>query len=182
MRMRVLSLTQPWATLVAIGAKRIETRSWTTSYRGPVAIHAAKGFPRWARDIAQQPEFVQAYIDFGHGIQLVRHDNPDGGGYHLGPDTTVDLPTGVIVAVANLFNVRSTDNPECAPDPRERLFGDYTTGRYAWYLNNRVRLAEPIEWRGAQGLRWGDVPVCQVCRNNGCGATCEADETRAAAR
>lgn len=43
--MKALSLTQPWATLVAIGAKKIETRSWSTSYRGPVAIHASKGYP-----------------------------------------------------------------------------------------------------------------------------------------
>jgi hypothetical protein len=41
--MKVLSLTQPWATLAAIGAKKIETRSWSTAYRGPLAIHAAKG-------------------------------------------------------------------------------------------------------------------------------------------
>ena len=41
--MKVLTLTQPWATLVAIGAKHIETRSWATSYRGPLAIHAGKG-------------------------------------------------------------------------------------------------------------------------------------------
>ena len=38
---KVLTLTQPWATLVAIGAKKIETRSWSASYRGPLAIHAA---------------------------------------------------------------------------------------------------------------------------------------------
>ena len=49
--MKVLTLTQPWATLVAIGAKRIETRSWSTKYRGPLAIHAAKGFPAWAKDM-----------------------------------------------------------------------------------------------------------------------------------
>ena len=41
--MKVLTLTQPWATLVAIGAKRIETRSWATKYRGPLLIHAAAG-------------------------------------------------------------------------------------------------------------------------------------------
>ena len=41
--MKVITLTQPWATLVAIGAKRIETRSWPTRYRGPLAIHAAIG-------------------------------------------------------------------------------------------------------------------------------------------
>ncbi len=45
---RGLTLTKPWATLVALGHKRIETRSWSTVYRGPIAIHAAKGLPRWA--------------------------------------------------------------------------------------------------------------------------------------
>ncbi len=39
--MKALSLHQPWASLIAIGAKRVETRHWTTSYRGPLAIHAA---------------------------------------------------------------------------------------------------------------------------------------------
>lgn len=40
--MKALSLWQPWATLIANGAKQIETRSWSTSYRGPILIHAAK--------------------------------------------------------------------------------------------------------------------------------------------
>ena len=43
--MKALSLTQPWATLVVIGAKRIETRFWHTSYVGPLLIHAAKAIP-----------------------------------------------------------------------------------------------------------------------------------------
>lgn len=41
--MRVISLRQPWATLVSLGAKSRETRSWYTSYRGPIAIHASAG-------------------------------------------------------------------------------------------------------------------------------------------
>jgi hypothetical protein len=40
--MKVLTLAQPWATLVAIGAKKIETRSWPTNYRGPLAIQFAR--------------------------------------------------------------------------------------------------------------------------------------------
>lgn len=43
---KMLTLHQPWASLVAVGRKRIETRSWSTSYRGPLAIHAAKRPPR----------------------------------------------------------------------------------------------------------------------------------------
>ncbi len=42
--MKALTLTQPWAHLVAVGAKRVETRSWPTPYRGPLAIHAAQGW------------------------------------------------------------------------------------------------------------------------------------------
>lgn len=52
--MKALSLTQPWATLVATGAKQIETRSWSTKYRGPLYIHAAKGFPAYAREFAHE--------------------------------------------------------------------------------------------------------------------------------
>ena len=51
--MRALSLTEPWATLVAIEAKRIETRSWQTGYRGELLIHAAKNYPGWARALEQ---------------------------------------------------------------------------------------------------------------------------------
>lgn len=40
---KALTIAQPWATLAAIGAKQIETRSWQTNYRGDIAIHAGKG-------------------------------------------------------------------------------------------------------------------------------------------
>ncbi|MYC08182.1 MAG: ASCH domain-containing protein [Chloroflexi bacterium] len=39
--MRALSLRQPWASMVADGRKTIETRTWRTNYRGPLAIHAS---------------------------------------------------------------------------------------------------------------------------------------------
>lgn len=41
--MKALSLRQPWASLIAQGRKEYETRSWRTNYRGPLAIHAARG-------------------------------------------------------------------------------------------------------------------------------------------
>lgn len=43
--MKAITLWQPWASLIAIGAKKYETRSWKTNYRGPIAIHAAKKDP-----------------------------------------------------------------------------------------------------------------------------------------
>lgn len=39
--MHAITLRQPYASLVASGVKQIETRSWSTRHRGPLAIHAA---------------------------------------------------------------------------------------------------------------------------------------------
>ena len=39
--MKVLSIIEPWATLIKEGKKVIETRSWKTSYRGELYIHAS---------------------------------------------------------------------------------------------------------------------------------------------
>lgn len=40
--MKAITVWQPWATLLATGQKHNETRSWKTSYRGEILIHAAK--------------------------------------------------------------------------------------------------------------------------------------------
>ncbi|MDP3703221.1 MAG: hypothetical protein Q8R78_02410 [Candidatus Omnitrophota bacterium] len=42
------------------------------------------------------------------------------------------------------------------PTQKERAFGDYSPGRWAWELKNPRRLAAPIPCRGRQGM-W-DVP------------------------
>lgn len=41
--MKVITIKQPWATLIASGYKEYEFRSWQTKYRGPILIHAGKG-------------------------------------------------------------------------------------------------------------------------------------------
>lgn len=40
--MKALTICEPFATLIARGAKRVENRTWSTSYRGPLYIHAGK--------------------------------------------------------------------------------------------------------------------------------------------
>ena len=44
--MKVLTLKQPWATLVAEGIKEYEFRSWKTNYRGKILIHAGAGIDK----------------------------------------------------------------------------------------------------------------------------------------
>jgi hypothetical protein len=48
--MRALSIQQPWAWLIVNGFKNIENRSWATSQRGPVLIHAGQTLDRDAAE------------------------------------------------------------------------------------------------------------------------------------
>lgn len=154
--MKAVSLTQPWATLVSIGAKRIETRSWSTSYRGKLAIQASKGFAR-------------------EDVRLANHREPfktvlTEAGYPL----FSTLPRGAIIAVCNLIEVvRIPAQPQLStlfvrvgsplllppdPDSLERAFGDYAPGRYAWVLSDIHKLVMPIPVRGALSLWDWDMP------------------------
>ena len=130
--MKVITLTQPWASLVALGAKRIETRSWTTSYRGPLYIHAAKGFPEDARELCFEEPFRTA----------------------LGRLSPADLPRGAVLASAYLKHVLPVKVAQsCYPlSEMEREFGDFSSGRFAWFLEDVVALAKPIPAKGSLGL------------------------------
>lgn len=46
--MKAITIRQPWASLIALGEKKIETRSWQTKYRGPILIHAGKSVDKKA--------------------------------------------------------------------------------------------------------------------------------------
>lgn len=145
--MRALTLTQPWATLVAIGAKRIETRSWSTSYRGRIVIHAAKGFPKDAREFSKGVECYEAVMDYSTA--------EDKGRFLSGE---LAYPLGVVLASCHLWDVVPVEDvfanhryPSWATK-RELQFGDYSPGRYAWILTDVKRPPEPIPAKGALGL------------------------------
>ena len=57
--MKVLTLKQPWATLVAEGVKIYEFRSWKTKYRGKVLIHAGAGVDK--KDMVRLKELNYNY-------------------------------------------------------------------------------------------------------------------------
>jgi activating signal cointegrator 1 len=159
--MKALTLTQPWATLVALGAKGIETRSWATSHRGPVAIHAAKGL---------------ADLGGERGLTALCEREPFRSVLEeAGITSPKELPRGAVVAMAELVDCRPTqiDRHGLAlyqqPDgiwmnvsEQERAFGDYRPGRYAWLLADVQLLPEPIPAKGALGLWPWTMPVEQA--------------------
>lgn len=142
--MKALTLTQPWASLVAIGAKRVETRSWRTGYRGPLAIHAAKKFTQSDQAAVWRYPFRRVLV------------TPDGSGL------AVALPLGCVVATCTLTACISTSNPSIhwrslPLSDQERAFGNYAPGRWAWLLEDIKALPEPVLAKGALGL-WEWTP------------------------
>jgi activating signal cointegrator 1 len=155
MSMKVITIIQPWATLIALGEKQFETRSWATKHRGELAIHAGKKIDKEA---CREPEIRKA---------LERH------GY-----TEDNLPTGAVVAICNLTecwgvigiadvpvketHVLSAGNRMFGMTRaiKEFHFGDYSEGRYAWELADVNQLSEPIPAKGQQGLwNWEGVQL-----------------------
>ena len=58
LRMRALTIRQPWASLIVFGEKDVENRTWTTRHRGSLAIHAGQAVDHdlqaWQLNIAQR--------------------------------------------------------------------------------------------------------------------------------
>lgn len=139
--MKALTLTQPWATLVAIGSKHYETRSWQTKYRGPLAIHAAKGFPGHAREECYEARTRRALLAAGF----------------TGDDK---LPLGAVIATAVLSDIFPTTQIVSTLSNDEVWFGNYGPGRFAWHLTEVRMLAAPVPAKGALSLwEWDGGPL-----------------------
>jgi hypothetical protein len=154
--MKALTLHQPWATLMAIGAKRIETRSWSTNYRGPLAIHAATTYPKYAKDFCCSDALHKAM-----GWPDIQ-DFPSVLEWKASMDERIlAMPIGAIVGVCDLVDCFSTSRiaeGQLALIHQEDEFGDYSPARYGWLTEKMKALAEPIPVRGAQRLwNWDEA-------------------------
>ena len=139
--MKAITITQPWASLIAIGAKQIETRSWNTRYRGPLAIHAGAGLG----PVGGERGLAAQLLTEPFRSVLAQ----------TGICDSHDLPRGCIVVVGDLFAVfpaGAVDDRGLPLSAQERAFGNFSAGRYGWRLENVRRLVSPIPARGALGL------------------------------
>ncbi len=140
--LRALTVKDPWATLIAIGSKQIETRSYRTRYRGPIAIHSSKAFSREDQELCSQ-EPLRGTLDRAE----IR--------------SPIAMPRGAIVAIAEIVGCDQVPGGQgweatIPPEP-ERSFGFYSPGRWMWRLANIRRLTEPVPCRGMLGL-WRPSP------------------------
>ncbi len=122
--MKVLSIKEPWATLIASKQKYIETRSWKTLYRGELYIHASK------KQINNKDEKIQELLK-------------------LLP--TQEMNYGKIICKCELVDCIYMDEKfinEIKQNKQEYICGDYQIGRYAWVLEKTELMQPKIDAKG----------------------------------
>lgn len=122
--MKVLTIKQPWATLIILGYKRFEFRSWQTTYRGELLIHAGKGIDR------------EAMKRLGNYIPK---DMPQG--KIIGKATLVDCIKMCPEFKSDLLK----ENKDIYTDSSFKE-------NYGWQLTNIEKFDEPIEAKGHLSL------------------------------
>lgn len=143
--MKTITLWQPWATLIAAGIKTIETRHWPTSYRGPLAIHAARR-PIDPADMEEIHEDLIADHSWGQDRCLKLWED-------------ADQTRGHVVATCYLHDCvpldRFTDRHPQWP------WGHFGPGRHGWILQSIRPVDPPVPAKGRQGL-WTWYPPAGV--------------------
>lgn len=153
--MKALPLWQPYASLIAYGAKRVETRDFPPRRLGLVAgqrivIHACKT-PRDLRML--DLDWFVDHVPFGF-------------------PPADQLPLGALVAVCTLDRAAEITEQSAADlferNPQEHAFGNYARARWAWVLRDIERFAEPIPFTGSQGTFEVDdelISTAGLCRS-----------------
>jgi hypothetical protein len=130
--MKALSFYEPYASLLAIGAKKIETRSGQIkykNYRGPIFIHTSSKTPKWALNLCQENPYIKSDLEAAN---------------------IKEFTLGAIIGMVTIYDVISLDGYN--PGVPEIHFGDYSPGRIGLLMKNPVRFRKPIPWKGHQGL------------------------------
>ena len=123
--MKVLSLTEPYATLIKEKKKMIETRSWKTSYRGELYIHASSTkIPKdWKNNKELMNLVKDISLNFGNII------------------CKCNLVDCIIMTKEYIENMKKNNY-------QEYICGEYEEGRYAWILEDIEPLKEHIKAKG----------------------------------
>ena len=124
--MKVLSIKEPFASLIKEKKKFIETRSWKTNYRGELYIHASKS--KVVHDERNLLSLLSS-TDFQYGYILCK----------------CKLVDCIYMTEEYIEDMKKNH-------PREYLCGQYEVGRYAWILDDIEPLEKPIQAKGALGI------------------------------
>lgn len=155
--MRALTVYQPYAFAIVAGLKHYETRKHRVHIRERIALHAAKGAPK--------------FVTMEAAVAL-----PENATLHY----------GAVIGTVEIVDCVPVEEIRDSLTEREEALGDYSPGRFAWVLENPVMFEHPIPVSGHQGWwNWDECaiptkpketkkqkkpekPQCDTCGNRKC--------------
>lgn len=130
---------QPWAGLLVIGSKQVETRSWNTKHRGVIAVHASAKIPKEGYELLK-------WLD-----QTIPGGKWAPGGEYYNICTQVSAVLGE-VEITNTYPSDTTEEVVWFADQEDKDFekalGDWSPGRWLWVCENPVIYDSPIYEKG----------------------------------
>jgi hypothetical protein len=161
-----ITLYEPWATLIVLGEKWIETRGWKTNYRGPIGIHAGTKNLVWkATRILEgmyedgwraRRAFDPSIVAPGHLLGVAELVDCVPMGYVEEPDphhlTRMGKPSGEPDFSTPSYDYFTDPSKVILRHTRETYVGDFGPGRFAWLLDRPRRFVQPIPCRGWQRI------------------------------
>lgn len=150
-KLKAITIPQPRATLLALGAIQYEVRTWRPEYLGPILIHAG------ARKRPGQDGFEQQARDFKLCYEEPFRTLLREAGYTY----VNDLPFGAFVAAARLKAVYWGEmvRLRLAEDSPERHFSDFGDRLRVWQFWHVLRWVDPLPVSGKPGLWEWDCPA-----------------------
>lgn len=150
MNVGLLTIREPWATMIMIGEKAIETRSRMSHFTGLLAIHTSATFRpadlQRVRESIGEVEYERVYEKAkALGYKL---DNPV-----RGCVIGAAMMTGAgMIGSAMPVRVGSMLLSDVQAGPLESMLGNYAPLRYGYALKDPVSFGQPIAFRGRLGL------------------------------
>ena len=155
MKVKAITLWQPWATLWLLRIKQNETRPRQTKHRGPLIVHAGKA-------IKPEGEGLWNTLWETDGELMLRCHKAG-----LIPLSFNALPFGQLLGAVHVLDAKPITGWTRLKLPSlERMLGNYTDGRWMWIAKSKWRLIfkQPVPARGHQGFFDVDVPPALFVR------------------
>jgi hypothetical protein len=140
--MKALTLLQPWAMLLVAGPKRTETRSWNTTHRGPLFVHASQKVDEDRQHLAWRDPFIRELCQ------------------RMGFATLESMPRGVIVGGVQLTDThRFGSTPAVTYSIEDSRLGNFAPGRFGFCTEDpfHFSLSRMVAHRGYPNL-WNVSP------------------------
>ena len=144
MKLRAISVRQPWASLLLTGVKRFECRSWRVKQPGVLLVHASGSKAAGIRGLRQERAFHAALL-------------------YAKLTDEADWPFSAIIGAVEIARFWEPGLRPRALSARDAYLAD-APDSYLWEVSRRWPFVKPVSCKGKLGLWQPDATIYKAVR------------------